>query len=72
MGMGISMGIPIPMGWENLFPVGIPIRIPMGILWEYPSESCWNLVGILIGIPQDSYGNGLGMGTEIPLPRQPC
>ena len=61
MSMGIFMGIPIPMGWENFFSSGNPYTNLHG-----------NLVGILIGIPQDSYGNGLGMGTEIPLPRKPC
>ena len=29
----------------------------MGILWEFPQKTC---------------GNGMGMGIEIPFPRQPC
>ena len=35
--------------------------IPTGFLWGFP----WRF-------PQDSYGNGMGMGAEIPFPRQPC
>ena len=28
VGMGIPMGIPIPMGWERFFPCGDPHRNP--------------------------------------------
>ena len=46
MGMGIFMGIPIPMGWENFFSSGNPYTNLHG-----------NLVGIPIGILLESCGN---------------
>ena len=70
------MGIP---KWESYGDSHV------GILWEFPWESCGNPVGIPIweshgnshvGIlwefPQKTRGNGMGMGIGIPFPRQPC
>ena len=59
--MGFPMGIPIWDGNGNHFkPMGIPTRGFCGfsceILWVFPQKSC---------------GNGMGMGIEIPFPRQP-
>ena len=47
----------VTVGMGMIFPMGDPHRIPMGSTW---------------GFPQDSYGNGMGMGIEISFPRQSC
>ena len=69
--MGTLMEILCEFPYGN--PVGIPIwefphENPMGILWEFPRG---NPVGILWEFPQKTRGNGMGMGIEIPSPRQP-
>ena len=59
VGMGIFMGIPIPMGWEweNFF-------LLWESLWGSPQDSYGYSHGIPMVFPQDSYENGLGMGLK--------
>ena len=65
-----------PWDWEYDFPLwgspyGYPygdihMEIHMGIsIWGSTCGSPW-------GFPQKSCGNGMGMGMEIPFPRQAC
>ena len=44
------------------------IPFSCGFLWVFCEVSC----GFLWVFPQKSCGNGMGMGIEIPFPRQPC
>ena len=77
--MGFPMGIPIWDGNGNDFkPMGIPTcgfcGFFCGFLWVF----LWVFVGFPVGFcgflwvfPQKSCGNGMGMGIQIPFPRQP-
>ena len=63
---GNLMGIPT---WESC---GNSHGNPAGILWEFPYGNPKGIPsGNPVGIPQKTRGNGMGMGIEIPFPRQP-
>ena len=67
---------------SSLINIGFTMGLLMGLLWDssygipYGDSQEDSLRGFpwrfLWGFPQDSYGNGMGMGTEILFPRQPC
>ena len=77
----ISTGL--PWVWEFPFPFPSHSHKIWGSIWGYPYGDIYMGIHMWIskwgstcgspwGFPQKSCGNGMGMGMEIPFPRQPC